>query len=151
MKRPVKPAVYEKTFPVPVARVWRALTEREQIVKWCGEDAMFHVTDIQHELRPGASVSAAGKFAAIGTCVEVKPLRSLAYTRLYADSVPIAEETLIRYELVEQGGVTRVRVIHSGFESDEGRDLHEQGWQRVLGYLDNYLKPASKTKFQTAA
>ena len=165
MKRPVKPAVYEKTFPVPVARVWRALTEPEQIVKWCGEDAMFHVTDIQHELRPGASVSLAAsntgkfaddvqggrKFVAAGTCVEVKPLRSLAYTRLYANSVPIAEETLIRYELVEQGGVTRVRVIHSGFESNEGRDLHEQGWQRVLGYLDNYLKPVSKTEFQRAA
>ncbi len=96
-------------------------------------------------------VQSGRKFVAAGTCVEVKPLRSLAYTRLYANSIPIAEETMIRYELVEQGGVTRVRVIHSGFESDEGRDLHEQGWQRVLGYLDNYLKPASKTEFLTAA
>ncbi len=161
MKRPVKPAVSEKTFPVPVARVWRALTEPEQILKWCGEDAMYHMTDIQHELRPGASVSYAGKltdgvedgrkFVAAGTCVEVKPLRSLAYTRLYANSIPIAEETLVRYELLEQGGVTRVRVIHSGFESDEGRDLHEQGWQRVLGYLDNYLKPTPTQTYQRAA
>ncbi len=83
--------------------------------------------------------------------MEVRPLRSLAYTRLYADSMPIAEETLVRYELLEQGGVTRVRVIHSGFESNEGRDLHEQGWQRVLGYLDNYLKPISEQISQRAA
>ena len=111
--RPVKPAVYEQTFPVPVVRVWRALTEPEQIVKWWGEDAMYRMTDIQHELRPGAAVLYAGKFvegvqggrkfAATGTCVEVKPLRSLVYTRLYADSLPIAEELCDRIGIIHNG------------------------------------------------
>jgi uncharacterized protein YndB with AHSA1/START domain len=50
-----------------------------------------------------------------------------------------ASETLVRFDLDEQDGVTRVRLTHSGFATERSRERH-QGWPQILGCLKSYAE-----------
>jgi uncharacterized protein YndB with AHSA1/START domain len=155
----LEPAVAENYYHAPIAEVWRALTDPKWIVQWWGDPRLYHMTRVKHELRPGGSVFYGGKFvggvqdgrefSATGVTRIVDAPTLLEYTRLYDDGIPIAEETLIRYELDERNGVTRVCVAHSGFQDEQAREIHADGWRRVLGYLENHfqkMKQSTQTK-----
>ena len=46
-----------------------------------------------------------------------------------------------RYELTEhEDGSTVLRVRHSGFTNVQSRDNHSEGWNRVLGWLTNFVE-----------
>ena len=50
-----------------------------------------------------------------------------------------ATETLVRFDLDEQDGVTRVRLTHSGFAT-EGSRVRHQGWPQILGWLKSHAE-----------
>ena len=50
-----------------------------------------------------------------------------------------ATETLVRFDLSEQGGITTVRLTHSGFASEGSRTRH-QGWPQILSWLQGYVE-----------
>jgi uncharacterized protein YndB with AHSA1/START domain len=155
----IEPAVAEDFFIAPIAEVWRALTDPELIVQWWGDDKLYHMTKVEHELRPAGCVFYGGKFvkgvqagrefSATGVTRSVESPVLLEYTRLYDGGVPVAEETLIRYELDERNGVTRVCVTHSGFQDEEARETHADGWRRVLGYLENHFQEVKPQTYAT--
>jgi uncharacterized protein YndB with AHSA1/START domain len=70
---------------------------------------------------------------------EIDPPRVLAYTWNY-DGDKHTTTTLVRFELVERGSETLVRVTHSGFTREAPRADHGKGWVRVLGWLQAYLE-----------
>jgi uncharacterized protein YndB with AHSA1/START domain len=147
----------EIVVDAPAASVFAALTEPEQLLQWWGDDAAYRVTHMDHDLRLRGSVRFSGRFAdgrefsATGIYRVIDPPRVLEHTRLYARGVPIEEETVIRYELEERDGRTRVRVVHSGFQSEQARSVHEDGWVRVLGWLSDYFRKASNAKMDAAS
>ena len=51
-----------------------------------------------------------------------------------------APTTLVRYELIERGAETLVRVSHSGFTDEAPRVDHGKGWVRVLAWLRGYVE-----------
>ena len=158
----IEPVEVEDFFETPIAEVWRALTRPELIVQWWGDPELYRMTRVAHELQPGGAVFYAGRFAAgieggrefsaTGVTRVVQAPTLLEYTRIYAGGHPIPEATLIRYELDERNGVTRVCVTHSGFHDASERDRHAAGWRRVLGWLDNHFQavkqptPTTETK-----
>jgi uncharacterized protein YndB with AHSA1/START domain len=113
----VEPAVVEDFFLAPVAEVWRALTDPKLLERWWGDDELYHMTRVEHELRVGGSAFYGGRFvdgvqngrefSATGVTRAIHAPTLLEYTRLYTDGLPIAEETVIRYELDERNGATR--------------------------------------------
>ena len=138
----------------PMERVFAALTQPEQITRWWGDDSVYWMTKVKQELRTGGAAnyfgtftsgdavsgSAAGRtFASTGLTLAADPPRLLEYTRRYSDGIPCAEETVIRYELEPFDGGTRLTVVNRGFETEEMRDLHTQGWERAFAWLDRYL------------
>jgi uncharacterized protein YndB with AHSA1/START domain len=146
----IEPAVVEDYFLAPAAEVWRALTDPESIVQWWSDDMLYRMTRAEHELHVGGAVFYAGRFArgvqggrefsATGRTHVVLAPTLLEYTRKYVDGIPIAEETVIRYELDERNGATRLCVTHSGFRDARDRDAHAEGWRRVMNLLDNYFQ-----------
>jgi len=50
-----------------------------------------------------------------------------------------AAESLVRFDLEEKNGVTRVRLTHSGLTTESSR-AHHQGWPQVLGWLQAYME-----------
>lgn len=141
--------VQEITIKAPAARVFEALTMPEQLVKWWGQPGRFEVTTAQCDPRPGGQWVMRGTgvggrpFSVVGVYRTVEPPRLLVVT-WRPDWQGDPTESLVRWELEEKDGVTRVRLTHSGLVTEASRNSH-RGWAQILAWLRAYAeaKPAA--------
>src|SRR5262245_53729385 len=115
--------IKEIVIHAPAERIFEALTDPQQRVKWWGIEGRFQATHMESDLRPG------GTWVMRGTGMEGKPFtvqgeyrsierpRVLEFTWL-ADWRAEAPPTLVRFDLDEKDGATMVRLTHSGFTSE---------------------------------
>ena len=130
-------------------RVFRALTEPDELMRWWGSDALYRSTSWKIDLRPGGKWRSEGKGAdgrpywVEGTFVVVDPPRRLAYTwnHSWPTTGEEAPETLVTWVLVPSGAGTLVTLTHSGFvpKSEDVR-AHGAGWDRVLGWMKAHVE-----------
>jgi uncharacterized protein YndB with AHSA1/START domain len=131
--------VAEITIKAPAARIFTALTDPVQRVAWWGLEGRFETKRMESDLRAGghwlmSGIGMGGKpFEVRGVYRIIEPPRVLAFTWLPSWDEE-ATETLVRFDLTERGGVTIVRLTHSGFAS-EGSRMRHQGWPQILGWL----------------
>ncbi len=75
-----------------------------------------------------------------GEFTEVSPPERLAYTWSWEEgpdgAMAGSEGSLVVVEFLEDGDGTLVRLVHSGFGTEEIRELHAQGWQATLANLE---------------
>jgi uncharacterized protein YndB with AHSA1/START domain len=125
-------------------RIFEALTDPSQRMKWWGVKGRFETTHMESDLRPGgrwlmSGIGMGGKpFRIVGVYRTIERPRLLAFTWL-PDWDEEATETLVRFDLHEEAGVTTVRLTHSGFASERSRARH-QGWPQILGWLKGYAE-----------
>ncbi len=135
--------VEEITIKAPAERVFQALTNPEELMKWWGAPGRFQVTNMESDLRPGGKWMMRGpsqgrrSFVVRGTYREIDRPRLLVYTWL-PDWQEDAAESLVRWDLKEENGVTTVRVTHSGL-TRKGRESH-RGWPEILAWLQAYAE-----------
>jgi uncharacterized protein YndB with AHSA1/START domain len=76
-----------------------------------------------------------------GEFSEVRPPERLAYTWSWDDGPDAAmagsESTLVVVEFLEDGDGTLVKLTHSGFASEQIREMHTQGWAAGLANLES--------------
>ena len=104
--------IIEKTYNAPIDRVWRALTDPEQMKQWyfdlpgfkaeVGYEFSFVVSNDKHEWSHLCKVT------------EVKPKKLIAYTWRYDG---YGGDSLVRFELFAEGGKTRLVLTHSGLHT----------------------------------
>jgi uncharacterized protein YndB with AHSA1/START domain len=130
-------------------RVFRSLTDSDELAAWWGSDEMYRTTEWVIDLRPGGkwSTLAVGvdgsKSTVGGEYLEVDPPRRLVYT--WRPSWDNFEETTVRYDLVPTATGTRLLVTHTGFGDRAAQaDGTGDGWKRVLDWLGDFIaaKPA---------
>jgi uncharacterized protein YndB with AHSA1/START domain len=134
----------EVTIKASADRVFEALTSPEERVKWWGMEGRFKTTHMESELRPGGrwlmrGIGVGGKpFLLHGIYREIRRPVLLAFTWLpsWQDD---ALESLVRFDLEEIGGVTTVRLTHSGLTTETARNQH-RGWPDILAWLRTYLE-----------
>lgn len=136
------PVIVEKIFNVPVDRLWKTLTEKEQMRKW-----YFNVSDFRP--KPGFEFYFEGRngekvFKHICTVTEAAAYKKLAYTWRY-EGFP--GDSLVIFELFPGGNSTRLRLIHAGIETfpnntdDFLRENFVHGWNEIIGKnLPDFLK-----------
>jgi uncharacterized protein YndB with AHSA1/START domain len=124
-------ATHEVRIAAPASAVWDLLTTAEGLTRWVGPEAVAEPVP-GGELRwmhpNGATV--------VGRFVELVPHRRLVFTYGWEDGrmgVP-PESTTVEIELVEELGVTTLRLEHHGLPP-EVVDAHEQGWAYFLSRL----------------
>lgn len=122
-------------------RVFEALTNPHQRKEWWGSEGRFQTTEVESDLRVGGKWRMSGTgfgrpFTVKGEYRTIEPPHVLAFTWL-ADWQRNPTETLVRFDLSEQDGLTTVRVTHSGLTS-EGVQAH-QGWPQLLARLRDYV------------
>jgi uncharacterized protein YndB with AHSA1/START domain len=134
--------VQEITIKAPAERIFEALTDPDQRVKWWGTGkGFFKSMEVESDLRPG------GRWAMRGTRMDGKPFsvvgvyRTIERPRLIAftwlpDWQADASESLVRFDLDERDGATRVRVTHSGL-TPANAQAH-RGWPQILDWLKAY-------------
>jgi uncharacterized protein YndB with AHSA1/START domain len=136
--------VAEITIKAPAARIFEALTDPAQRVKWWGQKGRFEADHMESDLRPGGRWLMSGTgvggrpFRVAGAYRIVEPPRAIEFTWLPSWD-EAAVETVVRFDLTEQNGVTKVRLTHSGHTSEASRARH-QGWPQILGWLQSYAE-----------
>jgi uncharacterized protein YndB with AHSA1/START domain len=135
--------VQEITIKSPAKRIFEALSNPDELVKWWGIAGKFQVTHVESDLRPGGKwrmrvMGGDGKESTVaGEYREIERPRLLVFTWIREqENMP---ETVVRWDLEEKGGITTVRVTHSGLTSEKLR-ARNSGWPMILDLLRGYAE-----------
>jgi uncharacterized protein YndB with AHSA1/START domain len=138
--------------------VWGVITEPEQISRWFSDEAEVEVragADGTLTWRPGGRAGNKGFDAVVPIrVVDAEPFRRFSFRWSHPEgAVPDeSNSALVEFSLIEETDGTRLRVVESGIDAvthdEEGKDRyresHEQGWERHLGEMLEYV--ASKSR-----
>lgn len=127
--------VIERTYQASIKKVWKALTDKDQMKEW-----YFEVSDFKPEV--GFQFQFYGENAngkkMLHLCVvtEVEAPRKLSYTWGYRD---YSGQSLLTFELFEEAKTTtRLKLTHSGTDTfpydneDFKKSDFNQGWSDIL-------------------
>lgn len=136
----------EVVIAAPADRVFQAITDPSQLLRWWGQQGIYHSTKWCSDLRPGGQWRSEGvsdtdgsDYHVSGEYLEVDPPRLLVHTWIASWSGPL--KTVVRWELEPAAGGTLIRLQHSGFAgAPEGAKAHYEGWQRVLGWMQAFVE-----------
>lgn len=130
-----EPLVKEVVLDAPVSRVWKALTDKDELKQWCFEMNAF-------EPQAGFEFQFYGekdghKFLHLCKVVEVQVEKKMKWLWTYEE---VPGDTYVSFELFPEGEKTRLRLTHEGLETlpqDENYARHNfmQGWNSILGQL----------------
>lgn len=140
--------VITRSFAAPRALVFKAWTEPEHMVRWCGPHG-FTMTHCDMQMRVGGRYRCAmhseehGELWWQGECREYEPPERLSFTFAWEaeDGTP-GQETLVTITLVERDGRTEMTFRQALFESAEDRDGHRGGWTEAFEKLEAHLSDA---------
>ena len=125
--------VIERTFNAPVARVWKALIDVEEMRRW-----YFDLKEFKPEVgfEFAFTVEHEGfKYCHLCKIIEVIPQKKLAYTWRYKGH---QGDSLVTLELFANGDKTRLRLTHEGLETfpktpSFARKNFMEGWTQIIG------------------
>lgn len=117
----------------PVQRVWDEITKTGRIQR-----ALYN-TVLESTLRPGGRLRYYSpdrrRVFVIGEILEVDPPRKFVHTYWFT-TWKQGGPTVVTWELAEERGGCRVRLIHSGWTSEhEEADATGAGWAQILDLL----------------
>jgi uncharacterized protein YndB with AHSA1/START domain len=132
--------VVERKLNAPLAKVWKALTDVDQMREWylpCWRnDLGFKEFKAEIGFEFEFVVEHEGnKYQHLCRVVEVIPQRKLAYSWRYKGEPGVS---LVTFELFGEGNQTRLRLTHTGIETFPKKPAYapenfETGWTRLIG------------------
>lgn len=154
--------VITRIFDAPIARVWKAWTDQEEMKKWWGPK-YFTSPFVNIDFRVGGKYLACmrGKpgpdmpeqdFWNTGTYKEIVPMKKIIATDSFSDAkgnivpstsigmpeLPMEMEVAFHFEDV--GGKTKVTIWHSDMSEGEMKKNAMQGWNETLDKLEKILQ-----------
>jgi uncharacterized protein YndB with AHSA1/START domain len=125
--------VIERTFNAPVARVWKALTDVEQMRQW-----YFELKEFKPEVGFEFEFSVEHKgmnYHHLCKITEVIPQKKLVHTWRYKGH---EGDSLVTFELFADGDKTRLKLTHEGLETfpktpSFARKNFMEGWTQLIG------------------
>ena len=129
-----QPVVVERSYNAPVNKVWEALTDNAKMKQW-----YFDIADFKPEV--GFEFEFTGgdpnDKMYLHKCVVkvVEPNKKLAYSWRYDG---YEGESLVTFELTEEGSGTHIKVTHTGLETFPPLEAFnpknfDMGWNHILG------------------
>jgi uncharacterized protein YndB with AHSA1/START domain len=130
-----EPFVIERVYNAPVEKVWQAITNKEKMKQWYFDLAEFKAeTGFEFHFEGGPEDR---KYMHLCKVTEVVPGKKISYTWRYEG---YEGNSLVSFELFEEGKQTRLKLTHAGLESfpkhpDFARSNFEAGWNDLIGNL----------------
>jgi uncharacterized protein YndB with AHSA1/START domain len=137
-----EPIVEEITIKGSATRIFEAIANPEERLRWWGAEGIYKSTAMDSDLRVGGKwmmkgVARGNKFTCHGQYTRIAPPLLLEFT-WNPSWQGETTESLVRFDLSENDGVTTVRVTHSGL-TPTAHEVHK-GWPQVLSWLKGYLE-----------
>ncbi len=136
-----EPFVIERTFDVPVQKVWQAITDKEEMKLWYFDLKEFKPeVGFEFDFYGGTEEN---KYLHLCKVTEAEPVKKLTYSWRYDG---YEGETFVSFELFDEDGKTRLKLTHSGLHTfppnpDFARSNFEMGWAHIIGKsLPAYLE-----------
>jgi uncharacterized protein YndB with AHSA1/START domain len=137
-----QPIIVERTFNVPASKIWKAITDKDEMKKWYFDLADFRAEKgFQFQFSGGPSPER--QYVHLCEVKEISPDKKLSYTWRYKG---FPGDSLVTFELMGQGNQTVLRLTHSGLDSfpkdnsDFDKSNFIQGWNEIINTsLREYL------------
>src|SRR5262245_7613180 len=132
--------VLERTLNAPVARVWKALTDVDQMREWYFDLKEFKPQigfefdfAVEHE---------GNRYHHLCKVTEVIPEKKIAYTWRYKGE---PGNSLVTFELTGEGDKTKLRLTHEGLDTFPktpayARKNFEAGWTAIVAGLEKFVQ-----------
>jgi uncharacterized protein YndB with AHSA1/START domain len=136
--------ISEIQISAPAERVFQALVDPAQVLRWWGQTGIYRSTEFESDLRVGGKWRTAGvngqgqSFEAKGEYLQVDPPRRLVHTWVASWTGDI--QTVVHWELEAVSGGTLVRIRHTGLAAHPELAKSYSGWPRMLGWLQALLE-----------
>jgi|SRR5437588_505387 len=129
-----EPFVIERTVKAPAEKVWKAITEKEQMKQWYFDIAEFEPkVGFEFTFNGGSEEKT---YVHLCKITKVDPGKALQYSWRYKD---YPGNSFVTFELFPEGNATRIKLTHEGIESfpqdskDFARESFEAGWTYIIG------------------
>lgn len=144
--------VCEIDIAAPPERVFQALIDEAQLMRWFAGDASCPVKFWKLDPRKGGkyhyhtergthNVNGVREFDCQGEILEFDPPRLLVYTWIGNWHLDKQLKTLVRYDVTATATGTHIKVTHSGLADEEvSRNDYAKGWPGVLVNLKTFVE-----------
>ena len=128
------PIVVEQIYNAPIAAIWKAITEKDQMRQWFFEPMSNFETEVGFETQFDVQVEGQN-YAHQWKVTEVVSERKIAYDWRYAG---VPGDSSVTWELSEAANGTKLTLTHAGIESfpqDDpvfSRESGQAGWGYFL-------------------
>lgn len=130
-----EPFVIERIFNSSPDKVWKAITDPDEMKKWYFNLPGFKA-EVGYQFQFSGGPDEARQYLHLCKITEVIPGRKLTYSWRYDG---YDGESFVTFELFPEGDKTRLKLIHTGLETfpinnpDFARDNFIQGWTEIVG------------------
>jgi len=137
-----QPLIKEITFNAPVTKIWKAITDKDEMKKWYFDLAEFNpVVGFEFQFYGGDKDKC---YLHLCKITEVIPGKKITYSWKYDGYAGLS---FVTFELFAEGDKTRLKLTHEGLETfpadvpDLARKNFEAGWTQIIGTsLKEYLE-----------
>jgi alkanesulfonate monooxygenase SsuD/methylene tetrahydromethanopterin reductase-like flavin-dependent oxidoreductase (luciferase family)/uncharacterized protein YndB with AHSA1/START domain len=135
----------ERVLEATPARVFRALSEPEELRKWWGPHgvsvpSLDFTAAVGRRYRIEMQPPEGDPFVLNGEFREVDPPTRLAYTFAWQPPEPDDVENLVELSVRERGGSSEVVMTQGPFATEARRELHRHGWTDSFDKLERLLR-----------
>jgi len=147
------PIIVEKTFNASVEKVWKAITDKNEMKQWYFDIPEFK-PEVGFEFQFYGEGKTGEKFLHLCKITDVIRNKKLRHSWRYDG---YEGNSFVTFELFDEGGKTRVRLTHEGLETfpvtannDFGKENFTEGWNYIVNIaLNDYVDPSAKENYQT--
>ena len=128
----IEPIIMERTFKTSPEKIWRAISDKDEMKNWYFDLPEFEPTVSSTFQFYGENEGR--KFLHLCEVKEVIVNQKISYTWMYEGQ---NIETLVSFELFQEGEQTRLKLTHTGVEKlpqdrDFAKSNFEQGWTEII-------------------
>lgn len=137
----VQPITVQKIFNLPVEVVWKAITDKDQMIQWFFDN----IPDFKAEkgFKIQFLVENEGRqFTHLWEIIEVIPTKKIVYDWRYQEYNGVG---MVSFEISDENGISELTITNLGIESfpqdipEFKRESCESGWNYFINRLYSYL------------
>ncbi|MEO8147472.1 MAG: SRPBCC domain-containing protein [Bacteroidia bacterium] len=129
-----EPFVIERTYNASIAKIWKAITDKDDMKQWYFDLAEFK-PEVGFEFQFSGGTEN-NKYLHLCKIIEVVPGKKLTYSWRYDG---YEGNSFVTFELFEDGNKTRLKLTHESLETfpasnlDFAKENFAAGWTQIIG------------------